>query len=43
MGLLTKTAAGAHNGKFDFDESCLIVGVKSCLAVFTHYLEQQGR
>lgn len=43
MGLLTKTAAGAHNGKFDFDESCLIVGVKSCLAVFAHYLEQQGR
>ncbi len=40
MALLTKIAAGHHNSRFDFDECCLIAGVKACLAALVRLMEQ---
>ncbi|MCI8453194.1 MAG: M20 family metallo-hydrolase [Lachnospiraceae bacterium] len=43
MALLTKIAAGHHNSRFDFDECCLIAGVKACLAALVRLMEQASR
>ena len=32
MALQSKLAAGLHNTYYDFDESVLLAGVKSCIA-----------
>jgi threonine synthase len=34
-------AAGLHNNRYDFDESCLLAGVKSCLALAGHFSERK--
>ena len=41
MALQTEEAAGHHNSYFDFDEKCLIPGVKQFLAV-TGYIMEHG-
>lgn len=43
MALHTKTMAGAHNDRFDFDETCLIAGVKTFLAVICHMIKEDIR
>lgn len=37
MALLTRLSGGLHNGEYDFDESCLMAGVKACLSIVRHY------
>lgn len=40
MGLHTKTPSGAHTNWFDFDESCMKVGVKMFLAAVLGLMEE---
>ncbi len=40
MALLTNITSDLHNNYYDFDESCLPAGVKSCLAILHYFYEK---